>query len=119
MKLLVGGSRTFIDEELLREELNKLRKKFNIILIISGGVRGADFLAKKYAFENKIPYKEYLPDWNKYGRKAGIIRNIEMIDKCDKAIFFWDGKSPGTRQAIEYSKKKGKLLNVIFFNQLW
>ena len=34
-----------------------------------------------------------------------MIRNCEMIDFCDILISFWDGKSKGTLQAIEYCKK--------------
>ena len=38
-------------------------------------------------------------------KKAGMIRNVKMLKKCQFAIFFWDGKSPGTKQGIEYCIK--------------
>jgi len=119
MKLLIGGSRIFNDYTYLKNEIDKIRKNNEITCIISGGANGADLLAKKYAFENKIPYEEYLPNWDKYGKKAGILRNIEMIKRCDKAVFFWDSRSPGTKQAINYSMKENKLFNVFFFNEIW
>jgi hypothetical protein len=45
-----------------------------------------------------------LPQWDIYGKRAGMIRNQEMVDFCDILISFWDGKSTGTLQAINYAK---------------
>lgn len=81
--------------------------------IISGGAKGADTYARKYAIENGITLIEYLPDYKTYGRIAPIIRNRQIIDACDSVLAFWDGKSHGTKQAIDYAKSQGKAVRII------
>jgi hypothetical protein len=110
MKLLIAGSRTITYYELIRHTLITLN--YNITEIVSGGAKGVDKLGERFAKENNIPIKQFLPDWNTYGKKAGIIRNVQMVDYCDLAIFFWDGESKGTKFTIMESIKHNKLSKV-------
>ena len=57
-------------------------------LIISGGAKGADTLAKRYAAENNIPMKEFLPNWDTFGKSAGYLRNKEIVENCDGLVAF-------------------------------
>lgn len=58
--------------------------------------------------------KIYDPNWEKWGKAAGPIRNEEMVLAADKVVCFWDGTSPGTKSTIEYALKHKKDLEVIF-----
>jgi len=109
MELLITGSRTFNDKELLFSELNKL----NFDLLISGGAKGADQLAEEFVRCHNIPIDQHKPDYKKYGRGAPIVRNKEMVELCDTVIAFWDGKSKGTKSTIDYAKKLGKEIRII------
>lgn len=82
--------------------------------VISGGANGVDTLAEHWAKRNKIEFIAYLAQWNKFGKKAGIIRNHEMVEFCDYVFAFWNGKSKGTLDTILYAKK----LNVPVFVHL-
>lgn len=43
----------------------------------------------------------FRPMWNKHGKKAGILRNLEMLDLSpDLVVAFWDGQSKGTEHVI-------------------
>lgn len=75
--------------------------------IVSGGARGADTLAREYAVRNNIPLLEFLPKYAIYGRKAPIMRNIQIVDNCDLLLAFWDGTSRGTKFTIYYARQKG------------
>ena len=101
MKLLIAGSRSITDFD-LKEYIPK-----NTELIISGGARGVDTLAEKYADEHKISKLILHPNYSKYGKGAPIVRNKQMVDIADRVIIIWDGKSRGTAQTIEYAKKVG------------
>ena len=105
----VIGSRGFNDYALLKKELDKLK----ITKIISGGAKGADTLALRYAKENKIPIIEFKPEYEKYGIKAPLVRNKTIIEKSEAVITFWDGKSRGTAYTINYAKKNNKQVNII------
>jgi predicted Rossmann fold nucleotide-binding protein DprA/Smf involved in DNA uptake len=73
--------------------------------IISGGARGVDSSARKYAEANGIKFTEFLPEYEKYGRTALLKRNIQIINYSDFVLAFWDGKSKGTKYVIENCKK--------------
>ena len=109
MKLAVIGSRKFTDYELL---INRL-SDYSISQIISGGAQGADTLAADYACTHGIPLLEIRPDWSRYGRSAGPIRNKEIINKADKVIAFWDGSSRGTAQAVAYARSIHRPVDLI------
>lgn len=106
MKLAVIGSRSFNNFELLNDEIQTL--DFEITDIISGGAKGADALAEIWAIQNNIALTIIKPNWNKFGRGAGIKRNNEIIQKCDYCIAFWDGKSKGTFSSIKFCEKYSK-----------
>lgn len=110
-KLAVIGSRDFDDYEFLKSVLDPIRDK--ISLIVSGGAKGADSLAERYADERGIVKKILLADWNTHGKKAGYLRNKEIIDSCDAVIAFWDGASKGTKHSLDLAGKEGKPFKII------
>lgn len=114
MIVAIIGSRDFTDYELLKNYL----KDINITQIISGGAKGADSLAERYAHENNIPVQIFKPDWNKYGRVAGIVRNKQIVEAAEMVIAFWDSKSRGTKNSIAAARKMNKEVLVIEFQKV-
>ena len=80
--------------------------------IVSGGARGIDSCAKNYANTNGIPLKEFLPNYDEFGRSAPLLRNLEIIDYADIVLAFWDGRSRGTKFVIDKCRAKGKPVNI-------
>lgn len=78
-------------------------------VIIHGGARGADRLAGQVAESLNIPTEVYQPDWNTHGRKAGILRNQEMLDegKPDLILAFHDDleNSKGTGHMVKAARQ--------------
>ena len=81
--------------------------------IVSGGARGVDECAASYANKNSIKLTEFLPEYDRYGRAAPIVRNKKIVDYADRVIAFWDGNSRGTLSVIRYAEKVGKPCEVI------
>lgn len=75
--------------------------------IVIGGARGVDESARAYAKENGIPLTEFLPDYETYGQRAPLVRNIEIVDYSDFVLAFWDGKSRGTAHVITQCHARG------------
>lgn len=79
----------------------------------TGDARGTDSMVRDFCHESKIPFQCFRAYWQKYGKSAGIMRNIALADaairhgkgKC-AAFCFWDGKSPGTKHMIGYLQHK-------------
>ena len=81
--------------------------------IVSGGAKGVDECAAIYATKNGIRLTEFLPEYEKYGRGAPIVRNRAIVDYADGVLAFWDGCSRGTQSVISYCQKAGKPCRVI------
>lgn len=107
-RTLICGSRTFNDEQLMFSELNTGKHGY-IHTVIHGGAAGADSLAHDWAKTYARQVEIYQADWVHEGKKAGILRNIRMLEhgKPDQVIAFWDGKSPGTAHMIKISQEAG------------
>lgn len=80
--------------------------------IVSGGARGVDTFAKNISADYGIPFKEFPADWDKHGRKAGYLRNVQMAAYADALIAIWDGQSRGTKMMIDIAMKKGMPVEV-------
>lgn len=114
MRLLVCGSRWWIDKEFIRRVLKGYETEYGPLLIIEGGAKGADTIAREIATEEAWVVLEYQAQWNKYGRAAGPIRNQQMIDEGqpEEVVAFHMEGSRGTQDMIDRARKAGLLVAV-------
>lgn len=103
MKVAIIGSRNFTNYNLLRKTL--IERNMDIEKVVSGGASGADRMGERFADEFNIKKEIYLPDWKKYGKSAGLVRNKNIVDNSDVVFAFWDGESKGTLHSINIAKK--------------
>jgi hypothetical protein len=106
MKVLVCGSRgweSVWQVRMVYSELDRIKPTE----IISGGARGADRVAEVWAKSNSVPITVFTPDWEKNGRRAGVLRNNQMLDtNPDLVLAFWDGLSKGTKHTIDEARRR-------------
>lgn len=107
--LLVAGGRDFDDYGLMCRKLDAFLANKPDVVIISGGARGADKLARAYAMRRNFLFMEFPAKWDELGKKAGFVRNEEMHQYLGKQknrgiVLFWDGKSKGTAHNIELAE---------------
>jgi len=57
----------------------------------------------------ELKITKLIPEWEKYGRGAGMIRNRDMIKGADYVVAFWDGKFPGTKNSINLAERLEKI----------
>lgn len=115
MVVAVVGSRTFTDWSLLDETLTAFHRATPISKIVSGGARGADSMAERWANAHTIPVTVFPAEWQKYGKRAGFIRNELIISSCDRCFAFWDGQSKGTKHDIDLCAKQNIPCQIIRF----
>ncbi len=111
--LAIVGSRGFNNYGRVVKIMKKIELVNTINAIVSGGAKGADQLGERYARENNIQCIVLKPDWKKYGKAAGKIRNTDIIDLADYVLIFWDGQSPGTKDTYEKTRKTSKKFKLI------
>jgi SLOG family YspA-like protein len=111
MRLLVCGSRSWSNLKLMHAYVSLLGPS----LIIHGGARGADLMSGEVAKRLGIPFLVYPADWKHNGIRAGFIRNQQMLNegKPDHVLACWDGKSRGTVDMMERTRKANIPLTVI------
>lgn len=114
MKLAIVGSRTFDDYETLVIALYAwVQTHGTPTAIVSGGARGADRLAARFARDIGVELIEFIPEWDKLGKRAGYVRNAQIVNEADAGIAFWDGVSRGTKHSINLFHQSKKPFSVI------
>lgn len=117
IKVIIAGTRDFNDYDFLKKNVDYFLQGINPnseeIEIVSGNARGADKLGERYAKERNLPVKLFPANWDKYGKRAGYLRNQEMADYADVLIAFWDEKSKGTKHMIDIAKKQDLTVIVV------
>lgn len=131
-KVIIAGSRTFYDFQMLCDYCDKILKeksKTHRIIIIEGGAKGADALGRKYAEQRGYDCETFEADWKdfsepcvikenaygKYNALAGHNRNQKMAELADALIAFNKGTS-GTNDMVSRAKKHGLLVREILIN---
>jgi hypothetical protein len=104
-KVAIIGSREWPDYEMVKDYVYSLDEDD---VVVSGGARGADQFAEIYARERGLTVLVLRADWDQHGRRAGLIRNHDIINECDRVVAFWDGRSTGTAHSLKLAKEAGK-----------
>ena len=114
MKLLIAGCRTLtLSSQAIYSILNNGRfRGERLTEIVSGGAKGIDTSAKEFAKYIQLPCKVFAPQWDRFGKKAGFLRNIEMANYADVLLAVWDGESRGTKHMISTMLDKNKPVHV-------
>lgn len=129
--IIIAGSRAFSNITLVRAAVRASGWQQPIQLIISGGARGIDMLAERFAQEQRLPIVTIPADWANitvpgaivkrnarglYNAAAGMMRNEAMAlgalsearsRRCAAGlVLIWDGTSSGSanmrRTALKY-----------------
>ena len=76
-RIIVCGGRDFRDKQKCFSVLEEVlgRYKTDELEIVSGHASGADSFGEEYAKLNGIKSSVFKPEWKRYGRAAGPIRN--------------------------------------------
>jgi hypothetical protein len=113
--IAVVGSRGYSDYDEFLNKISHYTKNIKEpITFVSGAASsGADNLIAKFCREHDIPIIEFKADWERYGKSAGMKRNIFIIEKADFVLAFWNGVSKGTLHSIGLAKKMKVPLRIV------
>lgn len=79
-RMLTYGGRDYADATTLAAVLASLRTSFGDFVLINGGARGADRLAKEWGHAQGLPVITMDAAWTALGKRAGFVRNQWMLD---------------------------------------
>lgn len=138
MKVIIAGSRCFhdVDREwvklgfspleaahravIIERYVNQviIESKFDVDTVISGGAKGIDLAGENWAVSNDVRFRRMMAKWSINGKKAGILRNIDMGDIADALAFVTYKGSKGTEHMIQYMQKLDKPFYGIYIDQI-
>ncbi len=106
--LLVCGGREYDNFTYAFIVLDDIAKDHGPIdLLVHGGARGADEAARAWASSRNVKHKAYLAQWGRYGRSAGIVRNIRMLDDSKPDLVVAFPGNQGTTHMKNIARKAG------------
>ncbi len=110
-KILVSGSRDWQWEhvKIIHAALDICEKVYAEYHLIHGGCQGVDAFAGAYAFTRGMITTSVPAKWDKYGNRAGPIRNAYMLKhgKPDVLIAFHEdiSRSRGTGHMVKIARQ--------------
>ena len=116
-KVIIAGGRDFDDFRTLSEVCIFMLQNKENVEIVSGTANGADKLGEQFARFMGYPIKEFPPNWDKFGKRAGYLRNKEMAEYADALIAFWDESSKGTKHMIDLAKKMNLKIKIYIYTK--
>jgi hypothetical protein len=114
-KVLVCGGRDYNDKITVFKVLDQLHRENNITEIIQGGAKGADELAHLWAVTNNIYSRTFIAYWAKHGKRAGPIRNRQMLSEGKPDVVIAFPGNIGTKDMVSQSKKA--LIYIYFIDE--
>ena len=103
-RVIVCGGRDYTNRKAVRDTLEKVKRKHGPFVVIHGCARGADTLAGQEAAKMELGIMEFPAEWNKYGKRAGYVRNKQMLyqGKANAVVAFDGGR--GTAMMVKLAK---------------
>lgn len=105
--VLICGDRKWCSHRAIEDVIRALPKGATVI---HGGARGADTIAGMAAHFWGLKVIAVHANWKTYGRRAGVLRNLDMLDmKPDLVIAFHHNleRSRGTRHCVREALRRG------------
>ena len=76
-------------------------------VVIRGGARGADRLAKQAAWHFGFHCADVMANWHRHGRSAGPLRNEAMLRLGPDVVYAYPTGGRGTADIIRRAKRAG------------
>jgi hypothetical protein len=118
MTVIICGDRYYTNYQKILKFVQSLPKG---TIILEGGCKGADELARKAAGKCGLDCRTYFAEWHIYGKGAGPMRNAKMLveGKPDVVVAFHDNlmTSKGTKDMLERSRNAG--VNTLLNPRTW
>ncbi|MEG5043562.1 hypothetical protein [Microcoleus sp. B4-C1] len=122
--VMVSGSRSIMNISPGMQSLNRIMElNFSIIL---GDASGVDKLVQEYLRSQNYPnVRVYFALWSGNGKPRNVTgfetvgvqgsysdRDKVMCSVCDYGLALWDGRSRGTRDNINRTERKTKIIRI-------
>jgi len=106
IRVLVTGGRNFNDKNMVFEALDYFHETYGVSELVHGGANGADSIAGLWAESKNIPVQVFFPEWDRYGKRAGPLRNLIMLKTQPNILIAFPG-GKGTSHMVRNARSQG------------
>lgn len=108
MRVLVCGGRKFDNRPFLFAVLDLVHgRDRRIDIVIEGGARGADRLAREWAVDRGVPFRTFEADWDLHRSRAGPARNRKMYREGQPDVVLAFEGGSGTADMMRVAEEGG------------
>ena len=100
------------DYEFFKKTMNRLFPSGRFTIVHGGEKKGIDVFADQYANELGVKKAVFVPQWKRYKRKAGHVRNAVMLKYAAEKNGYFVTFGPNEALAKQAAKKGVKIINV-------
>ena len=113
-RVVVCGGRAASDEAAVFATLDALHAELCFSGVIEGASPGIDELAGRWASARGLEHVQYPADWQELGRRAGPVRNQEMLDKGRPGMVIAFPGGPGTADMTQRARRAGLVVRRVY-----
>jgi len=114
IKLIIAGPRSCTRNVAIFNQIRQYIEELGgADEIVSGGSTGIDMMAKQYAYEHQISYKEFIPNWQDDLNAAGIVRDLRMAEYGTHLLVFRSGSSKESEHLIHQAEHNHLIIRII------
>lgn len=117
-RVLVTGSRDWLDRHTIAKAMAEYRHQIIMaespeagidVTLVSGACpTGADRIAEQFAPELGWQVERHPAEWERYGKRAGYLRNVEMVESgADVCLAFIKDESRGASMTARLAEEAG------------
>lgn len=103
MVIAFSGTRNLYARNLLAPLVAALPRD---AIVLHGASGAVDWEVDGLARKRGLVVRKFAANWERHGRAAGPIRNLEMIGEAWRVVLVWDGTSPGTGGCYALAKRR-------------
>lgn len=107
VRIIVCGGRDYADRAHVFATLDRIHSLRTIVEVIQGEAPGADRWAREWALNRGVTLTRCRAEWEKHGKRAGPIRNRQMLELKPDGVVAFDTGGPGTRDMITAAQEAG------------
>jgi hypothetical protein len=110
-RIQITGARDYTDKIVVKQALKEFIPEYCVV--VHGNCSGADKLCGEIATKLGFEVEVFPAQWNKYGRAAGPLRNIQMLDTKPNVVLVFHRcveKSKGTKHCATEAIKRNLLV---------
>ncbi len=114
--LIVAGSRDIDDYDFVSDQIRKFIKRncfVDNVSIISGHAKGVDLLGERFADDNDLNLIIVPAQWDKFGKRAGYLRNQDMAELATHCLVICANNSKGSMHMYNIAKSKGLTTSIV------